>query len=153
MKKLQSGRSMVEMLGVLAIIGVLSIGGIAGYTMSMRRHRINQILDTVNKYALIAYSSCQQAIVRGDLKDITQCHTMATVPYPTFEDAGFTKSGEVADVKFYRITSESGVDIVKMGIAYYDQILCKTTNAVLGTNVSCSVFNNLYSIGFDIKMN
>ena len=30
MKKLESGRSMVEMLGVLAIIGVLSIGGIAG---------------------------------------------------------------------------------------------------------------------------
>ena len=28
----ESGRSMVEMLGVLAIIGVLSIGGIAGYT-------------------------------------------------------------------------------------------------------------------------
>ena len=28
MKKLESGRSMVEMLGVLAIIGVLSIGGI-----------------------------------------------------------------------------------------------------------------------------
>ena len=31
MTKLESGRSMVEMLGVLAIIGVLSIGGIAGY--------------------------------------------------------------------------------------------------------------------------
>ncbi len=27
----QCGRSMIEMLGVLAIIGVLSIGGIAGY--------------------------------------------------------------------------------------------------------------------------
>ena len=27
----QSGRSMIEMLGVLAIIGVLSVGGIAGY--------------------------------------------------------------------------------------------------------------------------
>ena len=26
----ESGRSMVEMLGVLAIIGVLSVGGIAG---------------------------------------------------------------------------------------------------------------------------
>ena len=35
MKKLESGRSMVEMLGVLAIIGVLSIGGISGYTLSM----------------------------------------------------------------------------------------------------------------------
>ena len=26
----ESGRSMIEMLGVLAIIGVLSVGGIAG---------------------------------------------------------------------------------------------------------------------------
>ena len=31
MKNNQSGRSMVEMLGVLAIIGVLSAGGLAGY--------------------------------------------------------------------------------------------------------------------------
>ena len=30
-KNEQTGRSMVEMLGVLAIIGVLSVGGIAGY--------------------------------------------------------------------------------------------------------------------------
>ena len=43
-KKLESGRSMVEMLGVLAIIGVLSVGGIAGYSLSMRRHRANQIV-------------------------------------------------------------------------------------------------------------
>lgn len=30
LKNEQSGRSMVEILGVLAIIGVLSVGGIAG---------------------------------------------------------------------------------------------------------------------------
>ena len=29
------GRSMIEMLGVLAIIGVLSVGGIAGYSKAM----------------------------------------------------------------------------------------------------------------------
>lgn len=34
-KKKESGRSMVEMLGVLAIIGVLSIGGVAGYRYAM----------------------------------------------------------------------------------------------------------------------
>ena len=33
MMKNESGRSMVEMLGVLAIIGVFSVGGIAGYTI------------------------------------------------------------------------------------------------------------------------
>ena len=30
-----AGRSMVEMLGVLAIIGVLSVGAIAGYSKAM----------------------------------------------------------------------------------------------------------------------
>ena len=44
----QDGRSMVEMLGVLAIIGVLSIGGIAGYRMAMNRYQANQIANEIN---------------------------------------------------------------------------------------------------------
>lgn len=43
--KLEQGRSMVEMLGVLAIIGVLSIGGIAGYTYAMNKHRTNVLIN------------------------------------------------------------------------------------------------------------
>ena len=35
------GRSMIEMLGVLAIIGVLSVGGIAGYSKAMLMWRSN----------------------------------------------------------------------------------------------------------------
>lgn len=50
----EQGRSMVEMLGVLAIIGVLSIGGIAGYTMAMNRHKANQILDFASKLSVAA---------------------------------------------------------------------------------------------------
>ena len=41
----QSGRSMIEMLGVLAIIGVLSVGGIAGYSKAMTKYRINKTID------------------------------------------------------------------------------------------------------------
>lgn len=37
----ESGRSMIEMLGVLAIIGVLSVGGIAGYSKAMMMWRSN----------------------------------------------------------------------------------------------------------------
>ncbi len=55
----ESGRSMVEMLGVLAIIGVLSIGGIAGYTTAMNRYRANEVVDIANKYATIVYSGVQ----------------------------------------------------------------------------------------------
>ena len=54
MTKVQSGRSMVEMLGVLAIIGVLSIGGIAGYTMAMNRHKANQAVDYATRLAIAA---------------------------------------------------------------------------------------------------
>ena len=39
---------MIEMLGVLAIIGVLSIGGIAGYRWGMDKHVSNQILYEMN---------------------------------------------------------------------------------------------------------
>ena len=51
----QSGRSMVEMLGVLAIIGVLSVGAISGYSKAMMKYKLNKqteqigsILDYVN---------------------------------------------------------------------------------------------------------
>ena len=49
------GRSMVEMLGVLAIIGVLSIAGISGYTIAMRRYQANEIISLLTKYASIKY--------------------------------------------------------------------------------------------------
>ena len=49
-KKLQNefGRSMVEMLGVLAIIGVLSVGGVAGYKAAMDAYRRNAALEVAD---------------------------------------------------------------------------------------------------------
>ena len=44
----QSGRSMIEMLGVLAIIGVLSVGGIAGYSKAMNKFKTNKVADNVS---------------------------------------------------------------------------------------------------------
>ena len=47
-KNEQSGRSMVEMLGVLALIGVLSRGGISGYSRAMSKYRVNKTLDQIS---------------------------------------------------------------------------------------------------------
>ena len=41
------GRSMVEMIGVLAIVGVLSIGGIAGYMTASHTMRTNKLKDEI----------------------------------------------------------------------------------------------------------
>ncbi|MBQ8672065.1 MAG: hypothetical protein IJ525_06060 [Alphaproteobacteria bacterium] len=50
-KNAQSGRSMIEMLGVLAIIGVLSVGGIAGYSKAMMKYRINKTIEQITLIA------------------------------------------------------------------------------------------------------
>ena len=51
------GRSMVEMLGVLAIIGVLSVGAIAGYSKAMMKYKLNKqaqqlshLLNVLHRY-------------------------------------------------------------------------------------------------------
>ena len=46
---IQSGRSMVEMLGVLAIIGVLSVGAIAGYSKAMMKYKLNKQAEQLNQ--------------------------------------------------------------------------------------------------------
>jgi len=47
----EHGRSMIEMLGVLAIIGVLSVGGIAGYSKAMQKYKINKTIEQITLIA------------------------------------------------------------------------------------------------------
>ena len=51
-KSLEKGRSMFEMLGVLAIVGVLSVGGIAGYSKAMEKFKLNK---AVENYSMLIY--------------------------------------------------------------------------------------------------
>lgn len=44
-KNFEKGRSMIEMLGVLAIIGVLSVGGLAGYSKAMLKYKTNKTIE------------------------------------------------------------------------------------------------------------
>ncbi len=62
MKQNQFGRSMIEMLGVLAIIGVLSVGGIAGYSQAMEKWKTNKVLSEYSYliYGLIEHLSDYQ---------------------------------------------------------------------------------------------
>ena len=44
-----SGRSMVEMLGVLAIIGVLSVGAMNGYSKAMFKYKLNKQAEQIGQ--------------------------------------------------------------------------------------------------------
>ncbi len=78
----ETGRSMVEMLGVLAVIGVLSVGGIAGYTTAMNRYRTN---ETINELNIIAHI-ISQARIRGG--------------QPILSELGYGAAGEEFSNKF-----------------------------------------------------
>ena len=135
LKKLESGRSMVEMLGVLAIIGVLSVGGIAGYSLSMRRHRANQIVDIATKYALVGYSQYQQKVLNGEI--IPSGYNSINV---SFESAGVgeTPAGLASPMGFLgvRANSTNGSDYAIVNISFNDEKLCQTVASIIGTGWS-----------------
>ena len=41
------GRSMIEMIGVLVIIGALSTGGIVGYTKALHQNKVNKAIEQI----------------------------------------------------------------------------------------------------------
>lgn len=52
----ESGRSMVEILGVLAIVGILSIGAVAGFNYGIFKYHLNSILHDLNVLSVAAIS-------------------------------------------------------------------------------------------------
>ena len=73
MKFYQYGRSMVEMLGVLAIIGVLSVGAIAGYSKAMMKYKLNKQAEAVN--LLIANAMQTSSQLSTAAPDSREYHT------------------------------------------------------------------------------
>ena len=155
-KKLESGRSMVEMLGVLAIIGVLSVGGIAGYSLAMRRHRANGVADLASKYALVLYNFCQQKLINGDIPSFGLC---SQIPNPSFAEAdigslpaGVTAIGTKQGVSpAYDHDPATGVDIVIISAYFDDDKLCQAVGSISGG--SCYKEQNFSVSGFKIKQN
>ena len=75
----QSGRSMIEMLGVLAIVGVLSVGGIAGYSKAMEKFKINKSIDEISHIvANIRTLYAQQTTYDG--LNVTNAIKMGVIP-------------------------------------------------------------------------
>ncbi len=78
-KYFENGRSMVEMLGTLAIIGVLSVGAIAGYSYGMDKYRAN---ETINDVMLLGVDVITQASRTAGMPNLSaEWGTKTTVGY------------------------------------------------------------------------
>ncbi|MBR6675417.1 MAG: hypothetical protein IKL32_05820, partial [Alphaproteobacteria bacterium] len=63
---MQSGRSMVEIIGVLVVVGVLSIGAVSGYKYGMNKYRA---IQTINELKIRAVGLMQQ-VNRGEIVEL-----------------------------------------------------------------------------------
>ena len=141
-KKNELGRSMVEMLGVLAIIGVLSIGGITGYSIAMRKYQANQVIDAANKYAFIVYNACQQAIIDGTVDDVDSCSYSdedTSFDPPLFANSNIEQIEGVKDIVYDAVGSTDDGDYVGIVIFFNDNNICKATKSLINdnTNLHC----------------
>ncbi|MBE6449422.1 MAG: hypothetical protein E7013_01820 [Alphaproteobacteria bacterium] len=109
MKK-EYGRSMIEMLGVLAIIGVLSIGGLAGYTMAMNRHRANSVLEYVSRCGVLAQTRGSGAA--ADL-GATTCNALMTDTAPIGNAVDYQVSAVNANNEFTLTTPNLGTAVAE----------------------------------------
>ena len=154
-KKLEAGRSMVEMLGVLAIIGVLSVGGIAGYSISMRKHRANAIIDLTSKYAVLIYGKCQQKIMDGEITGLNSCNSRI-MPTLRDTDIGALPTGIASNgIWTHSIDTNLNTDIdtVVININFEDseKKLCQAVASTAGS--TCIISGGIPSAHIYINQN
>ena len=76
---------MVEMLGVLAVVGVLSVGGIAGYTYAMNKHYANELLMGASERAVLVTAQIASGR-KPSLKEFAN-HTTAGGTFATDDES------------------------------------------------------------------
>ena len=94
---MQSGRSMVEMLGVLAIVGVLSVGGVAGFKNAMDKNRANTVIHEAQKRAVLVASQIQ---LMGTENPSLNGFINNNLGYAEFDTKVYTKADNLPDGQF-----------------------------------------------------
>ena len=137
-RKNESGRSMVEMLGVLAIIGVLSVGGVYGYGVAMKKHKANELLHQASMLATTV--SAQIETLGGNLPETIT--NFGSSNYGTFS----TTVTQTEDKKKFVLTIEnvdsSVCDQLKKG-GIIQGIECKAGGSEGKKNAEITYYKNL----------
>ena len=117
MKQFESGRSMVEIIGVLAVTGILSIGGIAGYNYGINKHRVNRVLqDICLIYLETKYpNTVRQIVETGSFPDMeldTQSSYEYSFTFPNLDDF------------IYDSTSEKTPNLISVNVSGVSKTAC-----------------------------
>ena len=154
----QSGRQMIEIRGVLAIVGVLSVAGIAGYSKAMAKYKVNKLIDQIST---IDANVRTKFAAQGNYKGLNGHTAYQLGIYPEemgkdslYENVGFAKSaiGGI-EVKVNEDISKE-VDPTKSDINYFDifiyEIPRDACSLIAGTDWGADFFGfgPYYKLGY-----
>lgn len=173
----QSGRSMVEMLGVLAIIGVLSVGGIAGYSKAMTKFKINKTMDQVsmlvanirtlysgqrnysgldNKTA-IGFGIIPNEMYSSSSKIVNAFNGDVTIQSATSSSGGSTTADKAFQIQYMGLSREACVAIASAdwgtgAASGLDGMSISGTTAAFATTGSMQYYTYNSAIGTDLPI-
>lgn len=117
---------------LLPVIGVLSIGGIAGYTTAMNRYQATEIIDVANKYGAIVFAKSEVMNSQGYGR-MTPSYANTSL---TIEEVGL-----VSDASGNDLTSGASIEVtnidayeVVMNITFPDEGICEAASKIIGNN-------------------
>ncbi len=110
MKENQTGRSMIEMLGVLAVVGILSTGGISGYQRAVKKYKLNTLIEQLNELVMNVRTSYMKETSFANVSEQTLIN-LKIVPNSMLLD-GYQSTSIThiysSDVKFFPSYIETG---------------------------------------------
>ena len=138
-KRSQKGRSMVEMLGVLAIVGVLSVGGISAYGVAMKKHKANELL---HQASMLATDISTKILTGKPLGNITDFGSSSN---GTFSETVGTPNDEQFTMQINDVDEAVCKQLQSMNGGMVRQVECGTADTNGKTTATLKFNNDLTS--------
>ena len=122
-----SGRTLLEMLGVLAVVGVLSITALAGLTYAMNKHRANSIYNDVHLLALHVMDTGKDTVPADFYPDSGRTYSLDTT---TYADGFVVKVSDVSEKVCDRIMEVKDASIEKIYVGSEEATTCSGTQTL-----------------------
>lgn len=128
----QSGRSMLEMLGVLAIVGVLALGGLTGYQLAMCRYRANEALNIASKYAAVLFMDRRTHIAHNGNDDTWFPRNLDETEIMSFrsENGNKLENGVIINTPEKAMIQDSEVIL---SIDFQSRLVCESARMIVGS--------------------
>ena len=125
----ESGRSMVEILGMLAIAGILTTLSIIGFQYALQLSKENNTLDVVDKTTSGAITGLMETSFNPDLKDVPVDAELVVSNVNIKADGQTVETVMGTDIRVYR-TDEDELEFELENITYSvcEKLLNRTAN-------------------------